>query len=166
MGYYTPSAMLQDKRDSAKLIDLSKASKKQLRDFDMVTVHKGDLLLTRSGSIGRLVYVSTVMDGQIVSDDMIRVRIPSENIRAYVAAFLLSDNVHAQMLMNEYGSVQQHLEPTHVRDLLVPIPEDWSDAEDVIESGKRFMESKELSGRAMEELRLYGFDQGISALLQ
>ncbi|MEU2205635.1 N-6 DNA methylase [Microbacterium oleivorans] len=104
VGYYTPSAMLQDKRDSAKLVDLARSTKKQIRDFDVVTVHEGDLLLTRSGTIGRLAYVTSVMAGQIVSDDMIRVRIPSERLRAYVIGFLLSENAADQMSRNEYGS--------------------------------------------------------------
>ncbi len=165
VGYFTPSAMLQDKRDSAKYVDLAKANKKQLHDFDIVTVCEGDLLLTRSGSIGRLAYVSSVMDGQIVSDDMIRVRVPSERVRAYIAAFLLSENAAAQMLMNEYGSVQQHLEPTHVRDLLVPVPADWSDAAALVTSGREFTRAKEVSDRAMQALRTRGFDQGIGELL-
>ena len=166
VGYYTPSAMLQDKRDSAKLIDLAKASKKQLRDFEVVTVHEGDLLLTRSGTIGRLAYVSSVMDGQIVSDDMIRVRIASESVRAYVAAFLLSENASAQMLMNEYGSVQQHLEPAHVRDLVIPIPDDWSAASSLIARGREFMRSKETADLAMDSVRRNGFDQGIAGFLK
>lgn len=165
VGYFTPSAMLQDKRDSAKYIDLSKASAKQIRDFNTVTVNEGDLLLTRSGSIGRLAYVSSIMDGQIVSDDMIRVRVPSERIRAYVAAFLLSDNAAAQMLMNEYGSVQQHLEPSHVRDLLVPIPDNWDEAADFIDSGRAFIQSKEASDRAVHALRIGGFDDGMNTML-
>ena len=166
VGYYTPSAMLQDKRDSAKLIDLAKASKKQLRDFEVVTVHGGDLLLTRSGTIGRLAYVSSVMDGQIVSDDMIRVRIASESVRAYVAAFLLSENASAQMLMNEYGSVQQHLEPAHVRDLVIPIPDDWSAASSLIARGREFMRSKETADLAMDSVRRNGFDHGIAGFLK
>lgn len=165
VGYFTPSAMLQDKRDSAKYVDLAKASPKQIRDFDTVTVHEGDLLLTRSGSIGRLAYVSSVMDGQIVSDDMIRVRVPSPAVRAYVAAFLLSDNAAAQMLMNEYGSIQQHLEPSHVRNLLVPVPDDWADAVDLIANGEAFMRAKEVSDRAMKALRTNGFDSGMNGLL-
>ncbi|GAA2847505.1 N-6 DNA methylase [Microbacterium arabinogalactanolyticum] len=165
VGYFTPSAMLQDKRDSAKYVDLAKASPKQIRDFDTVTVHEGDLLLTRSGSIGRLAYVSSVMDGQIVSDDMIRVRVPSQAVRAYVAAFLLSDNAAAQMLMNEYGSIQQHLEPSHVRNLLVPVPNDWADAVDLIANGEAFMRAKEVSDRAMKALRTNGFDSGMNGLL-
>lgn len=165
VGYFTPSAMLQDKRDSAKYIDLSKANKKQLRDFEVVTVHEGDLLLTRSGAIGRLAYVSSVMDGQIISDDMIRVRIPTEEIRAYVAAFLLSENAHAQMMMNEYGSIQQHLEPSHVRNLLIPVPNDWSDAEKLIANGRGFIMAKEASDAAMERLRESGFDGGMREIL-
>ncbi|MDN4614996.1 N-6 DNA methylase [Leifsonia sp. F6_8S_P_1B] len=166
VGYYTPSAMLQDKRDSAKYVDLARANAKQLRNFKTVTVREGDLLLTRSGSIGRLAYVSSVMDGQIVSDDMIRVRIPSEEIRAYVAAFLLSDNAAAQMLMNEYGSIQQHLEPGHVRDLLIPVPDDWADAAELVANGRAFMKAKEVSDQAMHALRIKGFDSGISDLLE
>lgn len=146
-------------------IDLAKANAKQLRDFRTVMVHEGDLLLTRSGSIGRLAYVSSVMDGQIVSDDMIRVRLPSEEIRAYVAAFLLSENAAAQMFMNEYGSIQQHLEPSHVRDLLIPVPDDWSDAADLISSGQAFIQAKESSDLAMQTLRNRGFDGGIQELL-
>lgn len=166
VGYFTPSAMLQDKRYSAKYIDLSRASGKQLKDYGVVTVHEGDLLLTRSGSIGRLAYVSSVMDGQIVSDDMIRVRIPSEPLRAYVAAFLLSENAAAQMLINEYGSVQQHLEPSHVRDLIIPIPDDWADAAEMVAAGRAFIASKEASDQAMNALQQRGFDHGLDDLLR
>ena len=157
--------MLQDKRDSAKLIDLTKASAKQKKDYEVVTVHEGDLLLTRSGSIGRLAYVSSVMDGQIVSDDMIRVRIQSPELRAYVAAFLLSENATFQMLINEYGSVQQHLEPNHVRDLLIPVPENWSAAKAMIDAGKAFIRTKEEADKAMNAVRQRGFDYGIDQVL-
>ena len=165
VGYFTPSAMLQDKRDSAKLIDLAKATAKQKRDYEVVTVHEGDLLLTRSGSIGRLAYVSSVMDGQIVSDDMIRVRIQSPDLRAYVAAFLLSENAALQMLINEYGSVQQHLEPNHVRDLLIPVPTDWQSAKAMIDTGKAFIKTKEEADRAMTAVRQRGFDYEINQMV-
>jgi type I restriction enzyme M protein len=165
VGYFTPSAMLQDKRDSAKWVNLDRASKKQIRDFDVVTVHEGDLLLTRSGTIGRLAYITSTMNGQLVSDDMIRVRIPSPEIRAYVASFLLSDNAANQMLRNEYGSIQQHLEPNHVRDLLIPVPDDWADAEAFIAQGAAFIASKEAADLAISQIRSDGFDAGIQAIL-
>ena len=116
------------------------------------------MLLTRSGTIGRLAYVTKLMDGQIVSDDMIRVRIPSARIRYYVARILLSTNAKHQMLMNEYGSIQQHLEPSHVRDMLIPVPQDWSDVSDLIEKGKQFILAKEASDSAVSSLMEKGFD--------
>jgi len=163
VGYYTPSAMLQDKRDSAKLVNLSKANAKQLRDFNTVTVHEGDILLTRSGTIGRLAYVTSVMDGQIVSDDMIRVRIPSEEARAYVVAFLLSDNAADQIMRNEYGSIQQHLEPGHVKDLIIPVPDDWAQVSSIVERGREFIRVKEESDLAIEGVRSDGFDAAVEA---
>ncbi|MCJ1685383.1 N-6 DNA methylase [Rathayibacter sp. VKM Ac-2928] len=165
VGYFTPSAMLQDKRDSAKWVDLNRANAKQLRDFDMVTVHEGDFLLTRSGTIGRLAYVTSFMDGQIVSDDMIRVRIPSPRLRAYVAAFLLSDNAANQMLRNEYGAIQQHLEPNHVRDLLIPVPDSWDMAEDLVRKGNSFIQSKVAADRAIFNIGESGFDAEIDSLI-
>lgn len=164
VGYYTPSAMLQDKRDSAKLVDLAKASSKQLRDFSVVTVHEGDLLLTRSGTIGRLAYVTSMMDGQIVSDDMIRIRIPSERVRTYVLAFLLSDNALDQMMRNEYGSIQQHLEPAHVKDIIIPVPDDWSSVSALQSQGQDFIRVKEESDRTFALIREAGFDATIQDL--
>ncbi len=64
---------------------------------------------------------------------MIRVRIPDERIRNYALQFLQSDMALNQMLKNEYGAVQQHLEPNHVSDILIPIPSDWANAHQLIE---------------------------------
>lgn len=164
VGYYTPSAMLQDKRDSAKFVDLAKANAKQVRDFAIVSVREGDILLTRSGTIGRLAYVTDVMAGQIVSDDMIRVRISSERVRAYVVAFLLSENAANQMLRNEYGSIQQHLEPSHVKDLIIPVPDDWDRVADIVEQGRSFIKVKEQSDRTLAQVRSSGFDATVSEL--
>lgn len=164
VGYFTPSAMLQDKRDSAKLIDLGRATSKQIRDFGIVTAHEGDILLTRSGTIGRLAYVTSVMAGQIISDDMIRVRVPSEPLRAYVIAFLLSDNAQDQIMRNEYGSIQQHLEPSHVKDLIVPVPDDWGDVNAMVEQGRSFVRVKELSDVTLQQIRASGFDAAITAI--
>ncbi|MFJ3958468.1 N-6 DNA methylase [Arthrobacter sp. NPDC090010] len=155
--YFTPSALLQEKRDSVKWIDLSKTSAKQKRDFGICTVHEGDILLTRSGVIGRLAYVTSSLDGAIVSDDMVRVRISSPTLRAYVIGFLMSENAKHQILRNEYGAVQQHLEPEHVRDLLLPIPDDWSTVVRLVDFGVRYIKSKESIDFAVSNMRTLGF---------
>lgn len=151
--YFTPSAVLQDKRDSVKWLDLSKASENQIAAFEMVRVHKGDILVTRSGTIGRVAYITDVLDGAIVSDDAIRVRIANPKLRAYVFAFLQSKLAQDQMRINEYGAIQQHLEPEHVASLLIPVPDDWSDAIDVVERASSVIHAKESLDNATTDLR-------------
>lgn len=88
--YYTPSAVLQEKSDSAKLIDVTRASQKQLATIDAIRVKRGDVVITRSGSIGRVAYITQKFDNAIVSDDLIRVRIPDKDVRMLVLGFLQS----------------------------------------------------------------------------
>ena len=78
-----------------------------------------------------------------MSDDLIRVRIPDEGIRNYALQFLQSDMALNQMLKNEYGAVQQHLEPNHVSDILIPIPANWADADQLIENVRNQLLLKE-----------------------
>lgn len=52
------------------------------------------------------------------------------------------------MLRNEYGSVQQHLEPNHVSDILIPVPNDWSTIAPIIQKAKQALALKE----SVEEL--------------
>jgi type I restriction enzyme M protein len=141
--YYTPSAVLQDRRDGVKWLDLARAGPGRRRRFDKVRVRAGDLLVTRSGSIGRVAYVTRRLHGAIVSDDAIRVRIADEDLRAYVFAYLQSAPAQNQLRRNEYGAVQQHLEPDHVGDLLVPIPDEWTRVRAAIDAAKEHFASKE-----------------------
>lgn len=141
--YYTPSAVLQEKADSVKWLDASRASASQARTIRAIRVKRGDIVVTRSGSIGRVAMVTSRLDKAIVSDDLIRVRIPEEKLRFYVYAFLQSSAGQDQMLRNEYGSVQQHLEPEHVRDILVPVPEDWEAVKDVIATARQHFQYRE-----------------------
>jgi hypothetical protein len=146
--YYTPSAVLQEKSESAKLLDISKATPAQLRTIAAIRVHKGDIVITRSGTIGRVAIITKRLDGAIASDDLIRVRIPDEDIRLYILTYLQSSAALDQMLRNEYGSVQQHLEPNHVSDILIPVPSDWSTVAPIIQKSKQALALKE----SLEEL--------------
>jgi len=129
--YYTPSAILQEKSDSIKFLDLAKASKQQIDTINKLRVNRGDIVITRSGSIGRIAYITQQLDGVIASDDLIRVCINNENMRHYVFFYLQSKFAQDQMKMNEYGSIQQHLEPNHVKDMIIPIPENLSQLENL-----------------------------------
>ncbi len=136
-SYFTPSAVLQEKGDSVKFIDLSKASPRQLSAIKAVRVYRDDILITRSGSIGRVAYITNRLNGSIVSDDLIRVRISDEALRLYAYAFLQSKLALDQMILNEYGSVQQHLEPHHISNIIIAIPTDAVALNSVVEKTKR-----------------------------
>ena len=151
--YYTPSTVLQDRRDSMKWLDLARATDRQRASFEQVRVRHGDLLVTRSGSIGRVAYVTPRLDSAIVSDDVIRVRIGNPDLRAYVFAWLQSRHAQDQLRRNEYGTVQQHLEPHHVGDLLIPVPDDWSNVERAVVAARRYFELRDAAEIATADLQ-------------
>ena len=148
--YYTPSAILQEKADSVKYLDLARATAKQLKDFQKVRLHRGDIVITRSGSIGRASIITAQFDNVIASDDMIRVRIDDENLRYYIYCYLQSKEAIDQMMRNEYGSIQQHLEPVHISNLLIPVPDDLSKLETIILLSKEAFELKESSYASLQ----------------
>ncbi len=151
--YYTPSAVLQEKSDSLKLLDISRATKKQLKAIDEVRVKKNDIVVTRSGSIGRIAWITSRLDNAIVSDDLIRVRIHNETLRYYVYLFLISDIGYAQMIKNEYGAVQQHLEPNHLQNILIPLPNDFQTIKELTNSSRNYIESKEKLEQNLKNLK-------------
>jgi hypothetical protein len=148
--YYTPGAVLQEKCESAKRFDLSRATTAQQRVIEAIRVHQGDIVISRSGAIGRVSWIGSRFDGAIVSDDLIRVRVPDSRLRLYLYSFLLSRLAQDQMLRNEYGSIQQHLEPHHVADLVVPVPEDWSQVQATLDATQALIEAKEALYRETE----------------
>jgi type I restriction-modification system DNA methylase subunit len=141
--YYTPSAILQEKADSAKMLDVTKATAKQKATIDAIRVKRGDIVISRSGTIGRVSYITKRFHNAIVSDDLIRVRIENKRLRHYVFSFLQTKYAQDQMLRNEYGAIQQHLEPEHIRDLLVPLPDDEKLIKPVADTITRAIEVKE-----------------------
>jgi type I restriction enzyme M protein len=153
--YYTPTAVLQEKGESAKLFNLAIATKNQINALNAVRVFRGDIVITRSGTIGRVAMITQRLDNAIVSDDLIRVRIKDDFLRHYVYSFLKTKAAFDQMMRNEYGAVQQHLEPNHIKDILIPIPNDWSLANDIVDSSKKVLEAKELLENMNEVNDLY-----------
>lgn len=131
--YYTPSVVLQEKSEGVKYIDLSKASKKQLNTIEHLRADEGDIVITRSGSIGRVALLKPKFKNAILSDDFVRIKIPDKKLRHYVYCYLLSPFAQDQLKRNEYGSIQQHIEPSHVKEILIPVPENSEDLDKINE---------------------------------
>ena len=107
----------------ADLRGLLYLSKRATPQMQKLVVRRGWTLMSRSGTIGRTVFVRGEMEGMAGSDDVIRL-VPNETVVApgYLFGFLTSPSGQAMIHQKTYGSVVQHIEPHHIQDLPVPVP--------------------------------------------
>lgn len=157
--YLTANGALELRRFSIKWLDVAKANEKQKECINRLRVKEGDILITRSGTIGKVSYATKDLAANyVISDDLVRIRVKDENLRAYLLTYFMSKTALSLMLLDEYGSVQQHLQPRHIQEMLIPIPDDWSQVEDMIKTGKTFMKAMEDMSVADIFMRSNGFD--------
>jgi len=113
------------------LADLSRLpliSKRRVAVVPKFIVHRDWVLITRSGTIGRMNYSRPDMDGYACSEDVLRVLPNSDRILpGYLYAFLASRYGIPLVVGGTYGAIIQHIEPEHILDL--PIPRLPSDVE-------------------------------------
>lgn len=158
--YLTANGALELRRFSIKWIDASKASALQQISMNMLKVKEGDIMITRSGTIGKMTYATKDMaENYLVSDDLVRIRVQDDNLRAYLVAYFASKTAHSLMLLDEYGSVQQHLQPRHIQEMIIPVPDNWELAQGMINAGKKFIKAMEDMSKADFDIRERGFDQ-------
>lgn len=91
-------------------------------DFQQLRLRRGDLLLTRSGTIGNCTLVTKTLENAVFSDDVIRVTPANEGDLGYLYAYFHSPTGRTILQTNRYGSVIQHIEPEHLAHLPVPLP--------------------------------------------
>lgn len=106
------------------LADLSRApliSRKQVAANPKFVLHQDWILITRSGTIGRMAYCRPEMDGYACSEHVLRV-VPdaSQIVPGYLYAFLASRYGVPMVVGGTYGAIIQHIEPMHVAELPVP----------------------------------------------
>lgn len=89
-------------------------------DIDKLRVHKNQLLLTCSGTIGNVTLVSKTLDNKIFSHDLIRITSKNKNEAGYLYAFLKSNIGRILINTNNYGAVIQHIEPEHLANIPIP----------------------------------------------
>lgn len=157
--YLTANGALELRRFTVKWMDLSKATVKQKLYASMLKVQEGDILITRSGTIGKVTYATKdLASNYLISDDLVRIRVQDKNLRAYLLAYFASSTAKSLMLLDEYGSVQQHLQPRHIQEMLVPIPDDWDQAKSIIKAGEKLIHAMEELSLADIAIQSSGFD--------
>lgn len=122
--YYTGTAITQLHSDNIKYLDEARCNAVQLKQLKELTIYKGYILISDSGTLGRVSYALNQHDGSVATNNLIRVVISDENLRGYIYQFLKSEIGQSLMLKNAYGTNQEHLEPDMIGDVLIPIPKD------------------------------------------
>ena len=89
-------------------------------DIESTRVKKGQVLLTRSGTIGVVSYVSKTLENQSLSDDVIRIK--ATEYSGYIYTYLKSKIGRLLVETNNYGAVIKHIEPEHLNAVPIPNP--------------------------------------------
>lgn len=140
-------------------------------NIESLRVKKGQLLMTCSGTIGKVSYVSGTLDNKIFSHDLLRIDCKHVIDRGYIYTYLKSKIGNKILLSNSYGAVITHIEPEHL--VKVPIPNAPEEVKRkihdlVVQSYNLRDESNELINNAIslfqEELCLPDMEDFVSSL--
>lgn len=114
---------------ATQVFDLRPAPRKylsldQIKNASDLKVHDGQILVTRSGSVGRATLAHKPHQGVIISDDLLRVDAKAEKHWGWVYAYLRSPQGRAMMTAAQYGHIIKHLEVGHLSSLPIPMLRD------------------------------------------
>lgn len=113
--FYLPSQLDEIYPKPSKYISEKTAS---LLKNDVIK--SGELLVSRSGTIGKCAVASKTTIGNLFSDDVIRITFNEEYDLGYVYAFLHTETGLTLLQGNNYGAVIDHIEPEHLNHVIIP----------------------------------------------
>lgn len=118
----------------------------KIPDAEALFVESGQILVTRSGSVGRATLAHKPHEKVIISDDLLRVEPRRPEWWGWLYAYLRSPQARAMMSAAQYGHIIKHLEVSHLDVLPVPLlRSDWlgrfqSDVQVVLSQRRRAFE--------------------------
>lgn len=89
-------------------------------NIDALRVKKGQVLMTCSGTVGKVSYVSETLNNKIFSHDLLRIDCKEAVDRGYIYTYLKSKIGSRILLTNSYGAVVTHIEPEHLATVHIP----------------------------------------------
>lgn len=95
-------------------------SEKTYSSIKGIEIKPNSLLLSRSGTIGKCAISSKTTIGKVYSDDVIRVFFNSDFDLGYVYAYFCTSIGQQMLQTNNYGAVVQHIEPEHLKNIIIP----------------------------------------------
>lgn len=113
-AFLTASAMLHFRPTSTEFLANNTDA------VEVCKVQPGWILVTRSGSVGRCVFIGKRLSKFSLTDDALRVQV-NEMPAGYLYAYLSSWIGQALISKDQYGSAIKHLEPHHLSSVPVPL---------------------------------------------
>lgn len=151
---YTPKAFFEERGESVKYLDASKASRTQKKQLDVLALKRDWILIVDSGTAGKLLgkvgMATAVHEGAIGNNNLIRVVIEDPLLRDYVYQFLRTDLGQTLLLRNVYGTNQDHVEPDDVKDIAIPIPRDGAALKAIHDQVRQLNELREQAAQMDE----------------
>jgi type I restriction enzyme S subunit len=96
----------------------------QTEELDSYKLHRGWILVTCSGTLGRTCFVWKNFENFVATHDLIRVIPNEEEIDpGYLYVFLSSQYGYEQILRYRHGSVIDHVTPEQIEKVIVPVPD-------------------------------------------
>jgi hypothetical protein len=97
-------------------------SAKRNKNIQSYLLKRGMILQSCSGrNLGPAVFVDSYLAKFIVGDDMIRIEIDDDRLRAYVLAYLQSETGQQLLTQGKTGSVIDHISKAHIESLEIPL---------------------------------------------
>lgn len=139
-----------------KIYDLKYLSKKAHSNLSPWIVNKGWVLITCSGTIGRIALVTSFFDGWAASQHILRI-IPNLLCihPGYLAAFLMSSYGQHQLLSKTYGGVVDELTEEDAAKVWIPYPPleiQKKIGELVVEAFEKKEEANDIETKAIKHL--------------
>ena len=112
IGFIGSAEMLEVKPKPKKFLSSSKI------DISQFKVNEGDILISRSGTIGNVTFVNKTLEKNLISEHAIRL-IPKE-YGGYIYAYLKTKTGKILVKANTFGAVVDQIEPEHLKKVLIP----------------------------------------------
>jgi len=101
------------------------------RIMDELAIHKNFILITRSGTIGKVTMVPEHWDNWIPNEHIIRVIPSSDEIAGYLYAWLSSSYAYPLITRFTYGAVVDEIDDKQVSQILVPLLKDYKNQKEI-----------------------------------
>ena len=126
--------------------DIKYLSRTAHHRLDRWIIHAGWILVTCSGTIGRVTICPEEWDGWAASQHILRI-VPNEEMcpSGYLSSFLSSSFGQVQLTANIYGAVVDELTEQQAESVLVPLPEtsrDWELVKSIDQEAKNAIARK------------------------